>query len=199
MAKKEFRVEIAVLTGLLGGTVGLFGGGIAFFNSYMGVRWKRAELANSYVKDFNANAELVFAGRCLDWNGGKLALPETLQPYMPDGAKVIDHNKSVYYRSISPNLQIAEMNDDPRCQIYRTSIDTFLSWLSLVSSAIDRGVFKVNDIEDVAYWVAKIESEPQVLRFIQAFGYESAFQKLRRQCRTRNSNYKEWRFLPWQH
>ena len=190
-------MEVAVLTGLFGGLVGLFGGGIAFFNSYMGVRWRRAELANSYMKDFNANDELVFAGRCLDWNGGMLALPVSLQPYMPDGSKVIDHNKSIYYRSISPNLQVNELSDDPRCQIYRTSIDTFLSWLSLVASAIDRGVFNVNDIEDVAYWVAKIESEPHVMSFIEAYGYGSGFEKLRIQCRTKRSNYKEWRFLPW--
>lgn len=190
-------MQAAVLTGLFGGLVGLLGGGVAFFNSYMGVRWKRAELANVYMKDFNANAELVFAGRCLDWNGGRLALPESLQPYMADGVKVINHDKNVYYRSISPHLRIDELNDDPRCQIYRTSIDTFLSWLALVASAIDRGVFKVQDIEDVAYWVAKIESEPHVIDFIKAFGYESGFEKLRIQCRTRNSNYREWRFLPW--
>ena len=190
-------MEVAILTGLFGGMVGLLGGGIAVFNSYMGVRWKRAELANSYMKDFNANAELVFAGRCLDWNGGKLALPDSLQPYMSDGAKIIEHDKDIYYRSINPILKLDELNGDPRLQIYRTSIDTFLSWLALVGSAVDRGIFRIQDIEDVAYWVSKIEPEPKVLAFIKSFGYESGFRKLRVQCRTRNSNYRDWRFLPW--
>jgi hypothetical protein len=190
-------MQFAVLTGLIGGLVGLVGGGIAFFNSYMGVRWKRAELANSYIKDFNANPELVFAGRCLDWNGGKLALPDALQAYMPNGEKVIAHDKSAYYRSISPSLRVGELDDDPRCQIYRTSLDTFLSWLALVASAIDRKIFVINDIEEVAYWVSKIESEPPVMLFIKAFGYETGFDRLRKQCRSGRSSYKNWHFLPW--
>jgi hypothetical protein len=53
-----------------GAFAGLVGGGVALFNSWKAVCWKRAELANTYMKDFNANEELVFAGRCLDWNGG---------------------------------------------------------------------------------------------------------------------------------
>ena len=44
-------------------------------------------------------------------------------------------------------------------QIYRTSMDSFLSWLSLVASALDRRLFMVADIQDVGYWVAKIQTE----------------------------------------
>lgn len=190
-------MQIAVLTALLGGLVGLFGGGVAFFNSYMGVRWKRAELANNYIKDFNANPELVFAGRCLDWNGGKLAIPDNLQAYMRNGEKVIDHDKDVYRQSISPYLQVNELDNDPRCQIYRTSLDTFLSWLALVASAVDRQLFMINDVEDAVYWVAKVESEPAVMTFIKSYGYEPGFEKLRKQCQTKRSAYKGWQFLPW--
>jgi hypothetical protein len=48
--------------------VGLFativGAAVALFNSWKSVCWKRAELANNYIKDFNNNEEMVFAGRC---------------------------------------------------------------------------------------------------------------------------------------
>ena len=81
--------EAATAIAYVGAFVGLIGGGVALFNSWTAVRWKRAELANSYLKDFNNNAELVFAGRCLDWNGGRLVLPESLRPYMPEGARYI--------------------------------------------------------------------------------------------------------------
>ena len=85
--------ETATAIAYVGAFVGLVGGGVALFNSWKAVRWKRAELANSYLKDFNNNAELVFAGRCLDWNGGKLVLPESLRPYMPDGSHFIQHDR----------------------------------------------------------------------------------------------------------
>ena len=130
--------EIATAIAYVGAFVGLVGGGVALFNSWKAVCWKRAELANTYLKDFNNNAELVFAGRCLDWNGGKLVLPENLRPYMPDGAHFIQHDRLVFARALRPDLQVGEMDEDPRIQIYRTSMDSFLSWLCLVASALDR-------------------------------------------------------------
>ena len=61
--------DAATAIAYVGAFVGLVGGGVALFNSWKAVCWKRAELANGYLKDFNRNPELVFAGRCLDWNG----------------------------------------------------------------------------------------------------------------------------------
>ena len=156
--------------------------------------WKRAELANTYMKDFNNNPELVFAGRCLHWQGGKLIVPESLRGYLPDGVKVIDHDRRVYAAAVSPHLQLGEMDDDPRVQIYRTSLDMFLSWLALVASALDRRLFLVADIHDVGYWVAKIESEVVIHPFIVGYGYATSLQKLIRSYRHKESDYKNWVF-----
>ena len=143
--------ETATAIAYVGAFIGLVGGGVALFNSWKAVCWKRAELANTYLKDFNNSSELVFAGRCLDWNGGKLILPEGLIPYMPNGEKFIQHDRLVFARALRPDLQISEMDEDPRIQIYRTSMDSFLSWLCLVSSALDRKLFLVADMQEVGY------------------------------------------------
>ena len=135
--------DAATAIAYVGAFAGLVGGGVALFNSWKAVCWKRAELANNYLKDFNNNSELVFAGRCLDWNGGKLILPESLQPYMPEGIRFIMHDRRIFAKALSPDLQIGDMDEDPRIQIYRTSVDSFLSWLSLVASALDRKLFRV--------------------------------------------------------
>jgi hypothetical protein len=158
------------------------------------VCWKRAELANNYLKDFNNNPELVFAGRCLDWNGGKLVLPESLQPYMPDGAHFIHHDRQVFAKALRPDLHVSEIDEDPRIQIYRTSMDSFLSWLCLVASALDRKLFLVADMQDVGYWVAKIQSEVVVHPFIVAYGYRENIEKLIRYYRSKASPYKNWVF-----
>ena len=186
--------EIATAIAYVGAFVGLVGGGVALFNSWKAVRWKRAELANTYLKDFNNNAELVFAGRCLDWNGGKLVLPESLRPYMPDGTAFILHDRRVFATALRPDLQVGQMDEDPRIQIYRTSMDSFLSWLSLVASALDRKLFLVADIQDVGYWAAKIQSEVVVHPFIVAYGYRENIEKLLRLYRTKESPYKDWVF-----
>ncbi|MGQ0762685.1 MAG: hypothetical protein ACT4OT_11835 [Acidobacteriota bacterium] len=176
------------------GVLGLTGGAVAWLNYRKAVLWKRAELANNYLKDFNNNPELVFAGRCLDWNGGKLVLPENLRPYMPNGEQFIQHDRHVFAQALRPDLQLHEMEDDPRVQIYRTSMDSFLSWLSLVASALDRKLFLVADLQDVGYWVAKIQSEVVVHGFIVAYGYQESLEKLIRLYRGKKSAYQNWRF-----
>ena len=186
--------DAATAIAYVGAFVGLIGGGVALFNSWKGVCWKRAELANSYLKDFNNNPELVFAGRCLDWNGGKLILPENLRPYMPDGAQCIQHDREVFAKALDPNLRMHEMDEDPRIQIYRTSIDSFLTWLCLVASALDRKLFFVADIQDVGYWVAKIQSEIVLHPFIIAYGYQENIERLIGRYRRESSPYKNWVF-----
>ena len=182
--------ETATAIAYVGAFVGLVGGGVALFNSWKAVCWKRAELANSYLKDFDNNAELVFAGRCLDWNGGKLVLPESLRPYMPDGTQFIQHDRRVFAKALRPDLQVGEIDEDPRIQIYRTSMDSFLSWLCLVASALDRKLFLVADIQDVGYWVAKIQSEVVLHPFIIAYGYQESIEKQIRCYRRKQSPYK---------
>lgn len=186
--------ETAIAIAYVGAFVGLVGGGVALFNSWKALCWKRAEFANNYLKDFNNSPELVFAGRCLDWNGGKLILPESLHPYMLDGSQSIEHDRGVFARALRPDLQINEINQDPRIQIYRTSIDSFLSWLCLVTSALDRKLFTVADLQDVGYWAAKIQSEVVLHPFIVGYGYRENIEKLIRYYHAGQTPYKNWVF-----
>ncbi len=186
--------DAATAIAYVGAFVGLVGGGVALFNSWKAVCWKRAELANSYMKDFNNNPELVFAGRCLDWNGGRLILPESLRPYMPDNAQTIQHDRRVFAQALRPDLPLSGMDEDPRIQIYRTSMDSFLTWLCLVASALDRKLFLVADIQDVGYWVAKIQSEVVLHGFIVGYGYQKNIEKLIRFYRHKKSPYRDWVF-----
>jgi hypothetical protein len=118
--------ETVTTIALVGLCATVVGASVALFNSWKAVCWKRAELANSYIKGFNSNDEMMFAGRRLDWEGGRLFLPEKLRAYWPVEAKFIEHDKKVMAKALSPMLTL-EDDDDPRIQIYRTSMDSFLS------------------------------------------------------------------------
>jgi hypothetical protein len=187
--------EAATAIAYVGAFVGLVGGGIALFNSRMAVAWKRAELANSYLKDLNSSPELAFACRCLDWNGGKLIVPESLRPFLAEGEKSIQHDKLIFAHALRHDLQIGELDDDPRIQIYRISMDSFLSWLNLVASGLSRNLFAVVDIEEVGYWVAKLQSEPITHNFICAYGYQENINKLVVLYRRKKSPYQNWVFI----
>jgi hypothetical protein len=186
--------DAATAIAYVGAFVGLIGGGVALFNSWKAVGWKRAELANTYMKDFNNNEELVFAGRCLDWNGGRLALPQNLRAYTLNDEPYIQHDRRVFAKALRSDLTLEEMAQEPRIQIYRISMDSFLTWLSLVASALDRKLFLVADIQDVGYWVAKIESEVVLHEFIDDYGYKENIEKLTYLFRHKKSTYKNWFF-----
>ena len=121
-------------------------------------------------------------------------LPESLRPYMPNAEQFIQHDRRVFAEALRPDLQIHEMEEDPRIQIYRTSMDSFLSSMSLVASALDRKLFAVADLQDVGYWVAKIQSEVVVHGFIVAYGYRENMEKLIHLYRRKRSPYKNWVF-----
>jgi hypothetical protein len=89
----------ATVIALVGMFVGLIGLGIGLFNSWEAVRWKRTELASNYMKEFNNTPELVFAGRCLDWNAGRLIVPESLREYLPNKESTIEHDRRIFART----------------------------------------------------------------------------------------------------
>jgi hypothetical protein len=170
--------ETATAIAYVGAFVGLIGGGVALFNSWKAVSWKRAELANNYLRDFHSDSELVFACRCLDWNGGLLVVPESLQPLLGSDEKCIRHEREVFARALKPELLVSELDVDPRIQIYRTSLDALLAWLSLVASALERKLFQARDIAEVGYWLTKLEKDLATHNFICAYGYQNHINNL---------------------
>jgi len=54
------------------------------------------------------------------------------------------------------------------------------------------------DMQEIGYWVAKIESDPAVIEFVIAFGYGENINKLIQRYRTAKTPYRNWVF-PRQH
>lgn len=136
----------------------------------------------------------MFACRCLDWDGGRLVVPDSLLP-LTDDNKYIKHDKTVFARALRPDLRIDELEEDPRIQLYRTAQDAFLSWLSLVASTLSRGLFEAADMEEIGYWIAKLQNEPVTHNFICAFGYRENINELIILYRRKKTPYKNWRFF----
>jgi hypothetical protein len=159
---------------------GLTAAGLALFNYRNAVRWKRAELASGHLKELTTNEELVFACRALDWNGGLLVVPESLRPLLRgvDPADVIEHSPSDLARAMELDLSLQEMQKDPRLQVYRTAIDSLLSWLSLARKALDRDLYEPADIEPIAWWLLRIQEAPYLRDFMHAFGYQRDIEAL---------------------
>jgi hypothetical protein len=160
---------------------GICGGVIAFRNYGKAVLWKRAEFASSQLKELNTNEELVFACRSLDWNGGLLVVPDKLRALVSNDCAVtqaLKHEKFILEQAMRPDLTIDEMERDRRLQVYRTAMDSFLSWLALVQQSLDRHLYETEDADWIIYWLRLIRRRDFLHPFIRAFGYEPHLARL---------------------
>ena len=168
----------ALLISALTLLIATLGGLVALYNARKAVLWKRAELANSHLKELLGNEELVFACRCLDWYAGLLVLPKNLRPLLTSGAETIDHDMSVFLASTSPTLSLQQMREEPRLQIYRTALDSLLGWMVSTSSAIERNLYKPEDIKEAEYWLKMIVVNEAIMSFADAYGYTTPLVRL---------------------
>jgi hypothetical protein len=180
----------AIVLAYLGACAAILGGLVALFNARKAVLWKRAELASHYLTELRTNPELIFACRALEWNGGRLVVPDHLCPLLPDSSKVIAHSPSVLCASARPDLTPAEIDADVRLQIYRTALDALLSWLNSVDNALERKLFSAQDVSEAGYWIQHIEHLGFLNAFMETYGYANAMQRLRRAFRHVITDYK---------
>jgi hypothetical protein len=108
-------------------------------------------------------------------------VPEGLRPLLEGTPRrdVIDHHVFLLKQAMSITLTLEEMQAEPRLQVYRTAIDSLLSWLSIVRKAIDRGLFSPIDIEPIAWWIYRIDEATYLNEFIRAFGYERDIERMK--------------------
>jgi hypothetical protein len=172
--------QIVAVISAVGALGGLY---VALRNARTAADWKRADLASGFIKELSSNEELVFACRALDWNGGLLVLPDTLRPLLPPDPKTPDmkamvHSRAVMHDAMKPGLSLSAMEKEPRLQVYRTALDSLLTWLSLIDHALARDLFSPVDIRDVGYWVTKVQSAQWLDDFVKRYGYAGAMERL---------------------
>jgi hypothetical protein len=172
-------MDATLIVSSIGVGAATIGGAVALYNARKAALWKRAELANSHLKELLSNEELVFACRCLDWNGGTLVVPKTLRPLLQNATlETIRHERAAYVVAMAANLSLQQMDDDVRLQIYRTSSDSLIGWLCSVESAIARGLYTPADIEEARYWLNSLSRVNTMGGFIDAFGYRKPLDSL---------------------
>lgn len=164
----------------IGAAVGLCGLLVSLFNSWKAVQWKRAELASTYLKELNSNEELVFACRSLEWTGGRLVVPERLVPLMPNQEPAMEHSATALRQAMELDITVGAMAADRRLQIYRTAMDSLLSWMAVLDQALERKLFSPADIQDAAYWVYRVADADFLDGYVRGFGYNRALGNLQR-------------------
>jgi hypothetical protein len=151
---------------------------IANENAINAARWKRAELAASYLAPLFSDDELAFALRCLDWGVGRMVVPEKHRIMM--GVSQVEHDPALVVRAMRPRLT-PDVLETPQAMLYRLAIDALFVRLEFIGHRVASGLITVADIRDIESYLRLISDWPyapqgdrgtDVFRpFLEAFNY----------------------------
>jgi hypothetical protein len=168
---------------------------IANTNAENAARWKRAELASSYLAPLFTDDELAFALRCIDWGTGQIPIPERHRPMFGGTATTIEHDRTLLARAMIPQLQ-PDVRSNNQAMLYRLALDALFTRLEWIGYRVSSGLIHIEDVPDLKYWMGALAAwgyappgvDPaevflpflratgyeQTLRLIKAFGYDTA-------------------------
>jgi hypothetical protein len=154
---------------------------IANTNAENAARWKRAELASSYLAPLFTDDELIFALRCIDWGTGRIPIPERHRPMFKDQAITIDHKPELLARAMIPRLQ-DDVRASEQAMLYRLALDALFTRFEWIGYRVSSGLIHIEDVPDLGYWMELLATwryapppprEASVfLPFLRATGYD---------------------------
>lgn len=154
---------------------------IANTNAENAARWKRAELASSYLAPLFTDDELAFALRCIDWGTGQIPIPERHRPMFDETATTIEHDRALLARAMIPQLQ-PDVRSNNQAMLYRLALDALFTRLEWIGYRVSSGLIHIEDVPDLKYWMGALAAwgyaPPGVdpaevfLPFLRATGYE---------------------------
>jgi hypothetical protein len=151
-------------------------------------RWKRSELAASYLQPLFQDEELVFALRCLDWGVGTIPIPPRHRAMMKETDTIV-HDPVLLVKAMQPTLS-AEVADSPQAILYRLALDALFTRFDWIAHRIGSGLITIEDVPDLSYWMKLLASWPYAptgtdrndvfMPFLSKLGYEKVVDMIRR-------------------
>jgi hypothetical protein len=160
---------------------------IANANAENAARWKRAELASSYLIPLFEDAELGFALRCIDWGKGVIPVPER-HLAMFRGEKTIEHKPVLVVQAMEPVLR-PDVSSNPQGMLYRLALDALFTRFEWIGYRVSNNLIQIEDVPDLEYWMKSLADWPYApspdkrgvfLTFLRAAGYEQTLELMKR-------------------
>lgn len=144
--------------------------------------WKQKEFAAAQVRRLQEDELLVLACNMMDYTIRKLPVPKALSVFT-------DETSFIHKQELLPaGLVVVAKDADDACNesaatfqwpliAYRDAFDRLFTYLSEVSYHIQSGLYHVQDVEGLRYWLTllanpPIPGGPQVYRnFWRSYGY----------------------------
>jgi hypothetical protein len=147
--------KLIELSGTFTALIALTGAVVALFQYHQAQKWKRLEFAANQLERLSRDPVLDLALTFLDWEEGKLVLPDNLGHLADsheDGIHTFRHQKQRLIAALSPNPQ-----KDAELNVYRVVFEHLFDYFEQVEKFIRLKVIREKEVMNgLEFWIKKI-------------------------------------------
>jgi hypothetical protein len=122
-------------------------------------RWRRVEFVRSVIDQLNADEEVQFCLRALDWGIGPISVPPKHRLIFEDRRDVIPHDTDIMEEALQIELS-PKWTSTPEILVYRLSFDHFFSAIANIVTFGARLGDEFTDDVGLSYYKDLIRSPP---------------------------------------
>lgn len=161
----DLTSSVAVLGGLIGFAFGLYKYTVA-------QRWKKSELAASFLEQLVSDPQLALCCQMLDYSSRRFVVPEMFRPISNE--ETFLHNWEDLIKGMLPEYDQSRFSWQQT--LYRDLFDHFFGYLERVNHYISINLIDIRDLRSLSYWLDQIKQprfvkEPVFMKFIEAYEY----------------------------
>ena len=146
--------------------------------------WKKSEFAARQLEMLHTEPMLMIATKALEWKKRDFPMPAQYQGIY--NTKTFHHSSADMERAMAPGTE-EKQDVDMMEALYPDIFDKFFDHLKRMDHYIDVELFTIEDIDEVCYWVDRVENPEFVEKkdlfktYLKAYGYEAVL-KLMKRC-----------------
>lgn len=162
----------------LSGLIGLGGFGVGLYQYYRAQVWKKSEFAAAQLQRLTDDPDLALCCVFLDWGQRKIPVPEKYIVFTANDETSFTHDWDSVKRAMTPEDK--ESNFTFPMVLYRDLFDKFLVYLEGTNFYLSRGLFDVDDIRSLKYWLDELrwsrylegDDQKVFMNFIDYYHYD---------------------------
>lgn len=151
-----------VLVAAFSAAIGFIGFGTGLYQYYRSQVWKKSEFAAAQLQRLTDDPTLALCCIFLDWGPRKIAVPKEYSVFTDNNETSFVHNWDNLKTAMKPEYK--EANFQFPLVLYRDSFDQFFVYLDRINHYIGIGLFKVEDVYPLSYWLNELKAS----RYLQA-------------------------------
>jgi hypothetical protein len=145
-----------VLVAGFSAVIGFVALGTGLYQYYRSQVWKKSEFAAAQLQRLTDDPTLALCCVFLDWGARRIAVPKEYSVFTSDNQTSFVHDWNNFKAAMQPEYQ--EANFQFPLVLYRDSFDQFFVYLDRINHYIAIGLFKVEDVYPLSYWLGELKA-----------------------------------------